>query len=264
MTSICYLCGLPIRGAHPSGDHVVPATLISRSQPKVRGFDYAGKIPTHAECNNEFGPETYVRKALDLLVLLHSDDGKTVYKHRDHPDIEFQALDASKLSRFTVRDLAFFKIIDMREEDYGKWMDPGFFDNKSKTNASRDALLVALSVLAKSAAALLIKRHLTTVPNLWRIYAGAYVGDARKLDFDSLLGATVPFDTDLKVWIRPMDFANEYLVIYRTGNLLVYFFFLLSSRHEPPEIRQFFSDADIYCFIGSSFKDLLNNGWQKI
>ena len=143
-------------------------------------------------------------------------------------------------------------------------MDPGFFDNKSKTNASRDALLVALSVPAKSAAALLIKRHLTTVPNLWRIYAGAYVGDARKLDFDSLLGATVPFDTDLKVWIRPMDFANEYLVIYRTGNLLVYFFFLLSSRHEPPEIRQFFSDADIYCFIGSSFKDLLNNGWQKI
>ena len=56
MQDICYLCGLSI-SCQKSDDHVIPKQLITRKQPKVKGFEYAGKLPSHAECNNRFGPE---------------------------------------------------------------------------------------------------------------------------------------------------------------------------------------------------------------
>ena len=61
MKDICYLCGLPISG-RKSDDHVVPKQLLRRKQPKVKGFDYAGMLPSNAKCNNQFGRKLIVRK----------------------------------------------------------------------------------------------------------------------------------------------------------------------------------------------------------
>lgn len=71
MAESCYLCGKEIaENDVSSGDHVVPRQLISRTQPKVKGFDYGGVLPAHDRCNNEFGPETYCAKALQLIEIL--------------------------------------------------------------------------------------------------------------------------------------------------------------------------------------------------
>ena len=44
MTKVCYLCGKGISVEDVvSDDHVVPKQFIKRSQPKTKGFDYAGK-----------------------------------------------------------------------------------------------------------------------------------------------------------------------------------------------------------------------------
>ena len=51
--SRCYLCGTPLEKTGLSQDHVVPKTLRVRKQSKVRGFRYAGTLPTHRKCNNE-------------------------------------------------------------------------------------------------------------------------------------------------------------------------------------------------------------------
>ena len=64
---LCYLCGEPLVPADHSADHVVPKVLIERDQPRVKGFDYDRTLPSHQACNNQFGPETYASKALDLI-----------------------------------------------------------------------------------------------------------------------------------------------------------------------------------------------------
>ena len=78
--SRCYLCGTPLEKTGVSQDHVVPKTLRVRKQSKVRGFRYAGTLPTHRKCNNEFGPETYVGKALDLIAALNNDGVQAPYR----------------------------------------------------------------------------------------------------------------------------------------------------------------------------------------
>jgi hypothetical protein len=263
MGEICYLCGLPISNSPASGDHAVPVALISRSQPKAKGFDYAGKLLTHPECNNRFGPETYITKSLELLELLEGADGSAIFQHRDHPEITIQAIDASKLSSFTARDLAFFKFIDVRETDAPDWSNPNFFAGKQKTNAKRDAVQVAMSVLAKSAAALLIKRHLKAVPFAWRIYAIPHSGASDHVDFDHIVGQTEPFDIGVKVWLSQLD-ATDWIAIYRVGSLLVFFFFVFSGHNALAAIKPHFPDADIHEFTGSCLNELLSVGWHKV
>ena len=70
----CYLCGQPVDSSESSADHVIPRTLRGKGPPKVRGFDYGGVLPTYPECNNRFGDETHVRKALQLLGALYDSN----------------------------------------------------------------------------------------------------------------------------------------------------------------------------------------------
>jgi 5-methylcytosine-specific restriction endonuclease McrA len=72
--AVCYLCGKPIAAQPQTGDHVVPKTLLEGQPPKMRGFEYAGLLPAHKKCNNEFGPESYTQRALELLDALHSPE----------------------------------------------------------------------------------------------------------------------------------------------------------------------------------------------
>ena len=65
MTKLCYLCRKSIEEDNvESGDHIVPKQFIKRSQPKAKGFDYAGKLPSHKECNNRFGPKLIAKRQL--------------------------------------------------------------------------------------------------------------------------------------------------------------------------------------------------------
>ena len=79
------------------------------------------------------------------------------------------ALNSECFPGFTERDLQYFRFIDVRDKDYEDWSNPEFFRDKKRTNAKKDALYAALAVLSKSAAALLVSRHLHSVPGNWRI-----------------------------------------------------------------------------------------------
>lgn len=265
MKDVCYLCGLPImEGQVRSDDHVVPVTLITRAQPKVKGFDYGGYLPTHEPCNNKFGDETYVTKALDLLSVLHAPDMNQPLKHRMHENISLRPLDASRLPLFTRRDLHFFKLIDGRQIDLPTMSNPDFYSKRTKTNPTRDALRVCLSVLTKSAAALLVKRHLDSIPPLWRIYAQAYTGDLTTLDFSELLGTHKPFDSDVKLWVAQLP-SNNWHVIYSAKDTLLFFTFVFHDRTNA--LREIFAahpDAETWKFLGVSLNELLISSWQKV
>ncbi|WP_149332434.1 HNH endonuclease [Halopseudomonas laoshanensis] len=264
MSEFCYLCGKPMGDSRASGDHVVPVALIARNQPKARGFDYAGKLPTHEECNNRFGPETYMVNALELLEFLAGNNGHSTYQHRTRPEILIQAWDASKLPNFTERVLSFFKLIDVRESDAAAWSEPEFFRDKSRTNPTRDALHVALSVLTKSAAALLIKRKIHTVPPTWQVYAIPYSGATDALDFDHLLGDTKPFEAGVKVWLHQLDGGPDWLVLYRAKSVLVYLIFVFGHHNALATLKEHFPEADIHEFVGTAINDLLTVGWHKV
>jgi hypothetical protein len=260
---ICYLCGNELGNASRSKDHVVPSTLIQRVQPKASGFDYAGKLLTHEECNNRFGPETYLSKAVQLLGVLTADDEPLICQHKEDPSITIMALDASKLSGFTARDRQFFKLIDVRNEAYETFTNPDFLIGRPRTNPIRDATYVAISVLAKSAAALLIKRKLLHVPEKWKIYAIPHSGASGTTDFDDILGATDAFDVGVKAWIAPLE-QQDWLVLYRAECILIYFIFAFSGRDALTGLRQIFPEADILRFRGRAIRDMLDRGWTKV
>lgn len=251
-------------GEPGSGDHVVPKHLRSRKQPKLRGFEYAGRLPAHTKCNNQFGPETYCTKALELIAVLNDENCVSMFQHKRDPTIVMMALNSECLKGFSRRDLQFFKIIDVREKDRTEWASPSFFSDKPRTNPTRAALFVALAVLTKSAAALLVSRHLGKLPPQWRILAIPYSGATDALDFDELLGDTKPFDIGVKVWLRPFA-TGDWFAIYRARNLLVYLLFRMSESDEIWRgVLAQFPDAEPLAFEGSRLTDLIGYEWRRI
>lgn len=251
-------------GEAQSNDHVVPATLISRAQPKAKGFDYGGHLRTHEKCNNRFGDETYASKALDLLRVLNSPRMENPIQHAEHSDISILPIDASLLPHFTARDLKFFEIIDVRNTDIASLSDPNFYADKVKTNPTRSALSASLSVLTKTAAALLIKHHLGTPPSFWRIYAKAYAGNLSGLDLSVFPGLQLSLDAELRVCISELPDEN-WLVAIAAKDTLVFLAFAFSKRNRVlKELSESRKDSETYVFVGTCISELLITGWRVV
>ena len=260
----CYLCGAPLEEMAHSDDHVLPKTLLAHKQPKVKGFDYAGTLPTHPKCNNEFGPETYVSKALDLIAGLHNPECCFEYRHPADESIRMMALNSAYLPNFTKQELRFFKFIDARPLSSQDILRLSLLDGQIATNPKRDALFAALAVLTKSAAALLVSRKLKAVPAHWEVMAVPFVGETDTVDFDDLFGQTKPFGATLKVWVGHLD-TGDFLAIYRTKQVIVFFLFQFApTRAAWDKMTTRFSDATRLRFSGDRLTELINYAWEKL
>ncbi|MFA6282922.1 MAG: hypothetical protein WCT30_08765 [Desulfurivibrionaceae bacterium] len=264
MIKICYLCGKEIKeGDVNSDDHAIPRQMITRKQPKAKGFDYGGVLPTHQKCNNEFGVETYCGKALKLIAVLHDVDCVFRFSPVESRSTPTMAINFDCLKEFTQRDLTFFKFIDVRENSIADFLTPTFFSGKPTANPLRDALFTALAVLTKSAAALLVARHLCEVPLQWRVLAIPYSG-AEAADFDKIFGNTKPFDVGVKVWLRRFD-SGDWFALYRVRNILVFFLFKFSETDTDwNEMIGRFRDADCFSFEGEHLNALIGYQWKKV
>ncbi len=255
---------MPVAEETSTDDHAIPKQLIFRAQPKVKGFDYGGVLPTHAECNNRFGPEIYCSKALELISVLHDEKCVSKFQHKDDLSIQMMALNSECLTSFTKHDLRFFKFIDVRDKDVAEFSALSFFSGKPKTNPMRDALFVALAVLTKSAAALLVARHLQALPPCWSVLAIPYTGATEAHDFDSLFGNTKPFDIGVKIWIRQFD-SGDWFALYRARNVLVFFLFRLSNTDVIWNgMLARFQDAEHLSFEGTRLNELIDYKWKKV
>ena len=259
----CYLCNRPIEHNENSDDHIVPKTLINRKQPRVKGYDYAGKLPSHRECNNQFGPETYASKALDLIAALHDPKSWFKYPHPANPSLLMMAVKSTALPNFTPRDLQFFKIIDAQTKSKAEIYDLALLDGREPTNPTKLATHTALSVLTKSAAALLISRHLRITPPSWDILAIPYVGEADAVDLDDVFGSTIPFDREVKVWIDHLE-TEDYLVVYRAKRVIVYFLFRFSVHSAAwNKMLSRFKGGSRLRFQGTTLNELVNYPWKE-
>lgn len=116
-----------------SNDHVVPKQFIKRKQPKVKGFDYAGVLPTHQKCNNHFGAEKMCQKSLELINALYNPGCCLTHQHKDNPSIKILTINSEYLKQFTESDLRFFKFIDARNSSIEEWSNPDFYKGRQKT-----------------------------------------------------------------------------------------------------------------------------------
>lgn len=258
---ICYLCGTAIESSTVSKDHVVPRQFIVRKQPMVKGYDYAGKLPTHDVCNNRFGPEVYSQKAIVLIQALYDQDCFLLKEHSRDSNIKVMALNSDCFPGFTEADLKYFKFIDVRNVDYEEWSDPSYFKDKKKSNPKRLALDTALSVLCKSSAALLVSRKLTRLPSCWRVLAVPYIGGSN-LDFDEILGETKPFEIGVKAWVKQLE-TGDWVVVYKASGVFIYFLFGLANFDLSRSLLQpLFEGADEFLFEGSKLVELLDWNWK--
>lgn len=260
MNTICYLCGKEIVEENPSSDHSIPKQFIKREQPKTQGFDYGGKLPTHAKCNNQFGPEKICPKALQILGIYEEQ----IYTNINNPNISIQVFLEEKLNSFSKEDLEFFGFIDVRNVQYENWAhNPDFFKNKKKIIPLEKSLNAALSVLVKSAAALLIKRFQVPPSSSWNILCMPYQAQ-NSTDIDSIFGNTKPFEIDLKVWIKKCDNDADYFVAYK--NEQVFLLTIFSFSHDEKYLKyclQTFHNVEKLLFKGSSLVDLITYDWLK-
>ena len=244
------------------GDHVIPRTLLGDRPPKVKGFDYGGRVRAHLECNNRFGDETYVRKALQLLGALH--DSRTTLTRPAPGRVKGHvlALNEATLPGFSRRDFRFFGIYDARTDAMARFDDPEYYTGKPRADLRRTVLCTSLSVLAKSAAALLVSRHFAELPGNWDIVCIPYAGDATEADLSSFFGETKPFAPDVRAWTKKFE-AASWVSIYVTGTVMAWFFFLMDEDRSLAEgIRKRFPGEPCLRFQGKSLMDLVRHDWS--
>ena len=259
--STCYLCGQPLEPSRSTGDHVIPRTLLGDRPPKVRGFDYGGRLQTHPVCNNEFGDETHVRKALQLLGALHDSEATLPRRAPGNPNARVLALNEEKLPELAPRDFSFFGIHDARNDSISSLDDPEYYADKPRANPRKAALCTTLSVLSKSAAALLVSHHLADLPSNWNIVCVPYAGDITSVDLSSFFGETRPFAEDVQVWRKEFE-SGSWLVLYATSSVMVWLFFLMDDNRNLVEaIRSRFSCEQCLQFQGKSLMDLVGHDW---
>lgn len=256
----CYLCGKFVEPQEMSCDHVVPKTLIDRLQPRVKGFDYAGILPSHRICNNQFGPETYASKALDLVAALYDDDCFQEYPHPDNPELSMMVLESTCLPSFTRQDFKYFKIIDASLKSKTEIHDLTLLKGRQPVDLKGLALGTALAVLTKSAAALLVRRKHLPIPRAWDVLAIPHVGD--EIDFDDLFGPTIPFAEGVKVWLGQLE-THDYLVTYRAKRVIVYFLFRFSASPEAYDrMLSQFTEGSRLRFQGKTLMELVDYSWE--
>ena len=165
---VCYLCGkLMFAGEELSRDHRVPQLMLKNGQPKRNGIRYAGRVITHRACNNHFIAEKFFAPAMQILRAVHHPDFDVKGSLAEDPTLPVRFInygvigDISQeaLERFGLREL-FSRLPTAAEVRRGR-----------PVNLEREITTIVLSVLVKSAAALVQQRFGMSTPSQWRIRA---------------------------------------------------------------------------------------------
>jgi hypothetical protein len=220
---ICYLCGELLTHKEVSEDHVFQKQFVKRPQPKTKGFDYAGTLLTHKECNSLFGgsvrsPEALCGKALKVIAIVHGD---SAIKERFDDWILLKETD---FADFTEDDFEYFRILSSKNMLLQLCKYPELVLER---NPLRIPMNVALSTLAKSAAAVLVKRYPVSRNSHWRILAGTYYSKD-DFDLDIFFGRTKPFEVGVKLWIVASN-KSSWVAYYKHAQLLTLFGFCFSE-----------------------------------
>lgn len=259
---ICYLCNREIEENELSEDHIFPQLFITRDQPKAKGFDYAGKIYTHKLCNNKFGGESEAmcQKALLLLDTLYKLPTENIGTYSDKP---VMLITNESFSGFTEKDFDFFGLNDLTRIDIKELKNPAIFEEMKKVNPFVKPTNIALSVLAKSAAAFLVKRANITPDSKWNILSIFILLNDDKFDLDKLLGETKPLESGIKIYPKMWD-NKDWFVAYKVNSILVLFNFSFSddTRYNK-SISELYPDDPKYLYVSDNLMDLIGYKWNE-
>ena len=264
---LCYLCGEPIEDKS-NEDHVFQQQFLKRKQPKAKGFYYAGVLKTHEKCNKLFGgksagAEAFSKKALELLHVLHDEDCILTRERKDAPSIKIMLISSECLSSFTEEELRFFGMIDVRDKEYQEWTSKEFILRHEKINPFKKPMNTALSVLAKSAAALLVSGFGFWPNPIWRIMAVPHYSESADVDFDRFFGQTKPLEIGIKVWAKRWQ-NRDWFVAYKYEGLIVFFSFGGSLDNTNfDNVAHVFHDASKLMFESKKLIDLINHNWVE-
>ncbi|MCH8957622.1 hypothetical protein IIA28_20265 [candidate division KSB1 bacterium] len=264
---VCYLCGQYILPEHEiDEDHAYQKVLWKKKQPKVKGLEYGGTITTHRKCNNEFGgalakAEVICKKALILLRLLFDEKSYVKRFYEGDPNLGLLALDSRHITGFSNKELEFFKMNNVSDMEYKSWANISYLEKLDKVDPRRIPANIAITVLAKSVAALLVSRNSALPDSHWKIAVYPGFDKEGNADFDNLYGHTKPFDFGVKVWIKDVS-KKDYLVIFKYEKFIAFYHFNFSDEIALQQVLpSIFAKENIVHFQSSSLLDLIGYDW---
>jgi hypothetical protein len=264
---ICYLCGKYILPEHESNeDHIVPKVLLDKKPLKTMGFDHGGMLITHKECNDKFGEassrtEVLCRKALSLLSVLYDENCSIKRFYKGDPKLGLWAIDSSFLKGFSKKEMEFFKINDGRNKDYKSWCNISSLMKMESVDPLKIPANIALSVLAKSASALLVTRFEVLPDSYWRIAVYPGLDKDNNIDLDHLFGQIKPFDIGVKVWIRKLG-EIDYLLVYKHNLVIAFYHFnFLNDDALQEGLPTLFAKENIFQYKSKCLLNLINYDW---
>jgi hypothetical protein len=205
----CYLCGLVLTDEDDiNRDHVFTQQFITRPNPKAKGYKYCGVLRTHLACNSAFGrsgadAEAVCQQALKLLHVLKGPNA--LYRqHRDRPDINTIAISTDGLD-FTPEEVAYFGLNDVSGMAYEDWSRPEYIETQPRVKPYERVTRIALGVLAKSAAAALIRFKRNEIPAVWRILAVPFFGEEPERMFAPKFKEHLKIEDDVDLWVGQTD-----------------------------------------------------------
>lgn len=260
----CYLCGNDIsEDEKKSNDHAYPKTLLKRKNPKTKGFEYLGGLPTHSKCNNRFGPEQYAKKGLELLNVLYNQKAVNIFQRTDDPSIQILTINTNFISEFSIQERKYFEIADINGQEYSEWSNPKYLKKQKKVNPFEKPTNISLSVLAKSAAAILIKKiFIKSIQCPWRILAIVNYADDSTIDLDEMYGDRIRLDEEVDIYIKRFANTKDCLITYKFIHIVLIFHFCFEPGNSSINMyKKSYSDVPLLLFKKDTLNELIDFNW---
>ncbi|HMQ79971.1 MAG TPA: hypothetical protein PKE39_01680 [Ignavibacteria bacterium] len=257
---ICYLCGIEIQEVdEANNDHVVSSLFFEKEQPKQLGRDYYGKLEVHKDCNELWGGnkakmEDVVLKALKLL---HVKNNVPKGEYKGKKIVLFEKKDILFLDN---EDRKFFGFIDMRKKDYSEISSGKVFNENKPSNQFEKAGDIAISVLCKNAAAILIRKNLVFEKHFWRILVVPIFDPDKSIKNDLNLrkiGKELEYSYEVKTY------GNYVFIFSYLSTTVVIGFTDFMDYSIINDFESLFkkNNYPIYFFEGSKLNDLIGYKW---
>ncbi len=136
-----------------------------------------------------------------------------------------------------------------------------YVEDKEKILPYEKPINIALTVLAKSSAAFIVKYENILPALKWRILAIPYYVSNSDLNLDEILGHVKPLEIGFKFWVKKFSNGDRF-VAYVMGKLYVFFCFALTPNKSNFKITNERLGADnSYYFESDRLIDLVGYDW---
>ena len=184
------------------------------------------------------------------------------FKMKEIPGKTLVTITVDDQLTFSRKELKYFHITDVRTLNYNEWTDSNFINKLQAGIVFEKPINTALSVLAKNAAAVLVKDfNISPATRNWRIFTMLNTYN-NEVDLSSFLGHPIMIDQEIHLYCKKFINTKDIFLVYAYHSIIIYFFFAFDRGYQNINLfKKSYNSQNQLLFEKSFLNELKDFDW---